>query len=205
MRYLLFASCFLYLLACRVPYKNLQAADGSVNCLQKFQPVFSTALYNTSVNVIGKHLSGLLLFKQMPNGSIRVVFSSEMGIKFFDFEFSRQGDFKVYYILKQMNKKAVLKTLRKDFAMVLMQNISTDLSHTLADQQNKYYVFPKEKESIYYITDAECEQLVRIEITSKRKVKVQAIMQHYVNGLPDTIGITHRNFNFNIGLKRLER
>jgi len=30
-------------------------------------------------------------------------------------------------------------------------------------------------------------------------------MQHYIGGIPDTIGITHKNFNFNIGLKRLER
>ena len=205
MRYLLFASCLIYLLACRSPYRNLQASDGDINCVQKFTPVFSSALYNTSVNVIGKHLSGLLLLKQMPDSSIRVVFSSEMGVKFFDFEFSKQGDFKVYYILKQMNKKAVVTTLRKDFEMILMRQIGTGSAYILRDQQTKYHVFPAGKEFNAYITDGGCNELLRIEKSSKRKIKVQAVMQHFVNGLPDTIGITHRNFNFNIGLKRLER
>lgn len=205
MRYLLFVSCLVYLLACRSPYKNLQRSAGDVECLEKFRPLFSTALYNTKVNVIGRHLSGLLLLKQMPDSSIRIVFSSEMGIKFFDFEFSRKGDFKVYYILKQMNKKAVLKTLRKDFEMILMLNMAKESAYVNTDAQNKYYAFPQGKEINYYITDGGCNELVRIEKVSKRKIKVQAIMQRFINGVPDTIGITHRNFNFNIGLKRLER
>ena len=31
------------------------------------------------------------------------------------------------------------------------------------------------------------------------------IMKDYTNGVPDTIGITHHNFEFNIGLKLIEK
>jgi hypothetical protein len=34
---------------------------------------------------------------------------------------------------------------------------------------------------------------------------VEAVMRNYVNGIPDTIGISHKTFNFTIGLKRLQR
>ena len=82
-------------------------------CLQKFKPVIERALYNTSVDVTGKHISGLLLIKTMPDSSIRIVFSNEMGFSFFDFGFFTGNGFKVYHIIPQMNKKAVIKTLRK--------------------------------------------------------------------------------------------
>ena len=39
-------------------------------------------------NVVGNHLSGLLLIKKMPDSSTRMVFSNEMGLGFFDFEFA---------------------------------------------------------------------------------------------------------------------
>ena len=70
---------------------------------------------NIEVDVIGKYLSGLLLLKTMPDSSIRMVFSNEMGFKFFDFEFTPGGGFKVNYIIKKMDRRPVIKTLRQDF------------------------------------------------------------------------------------------
>ena len=52
------------------------------------QPKFSTTLYRTQIDVVGKHLSGLLFFKKLPDESFRVVFTNEMGLNFFDFHFA---------------------------------------------------------------------------------------------------------------------
>src|SRR6187549_3455737 len=110
MRCLLLISGIMLAVACGSSYKNLQSATGDVSCLQKFKPAIRSELYNTQVNVIGKHLSGLLILKTMADSSIRMVFSNEVGFKYFDFEFSVDGKFKVFYVIKQMNKKAVLNT-----------------------------------------------------------------------------------------------
>jgi hypothetical protein len=205
MRYLLLSSCLLFFIGCRSVYENLQKADGDPSCLLQFRPQFTKVLYNTQVDVVGKHLSGILLIKNMADSSTRMLFSNEIGFKFFDFEFSANGNFKVYYILKQMNKKAVLKTLQKDFELILMQHLDMNAVHILKDLENRYYAFPQSKGSYYYITDSNCHQLVRIEKASKRKPVVKAIMQNYDEGMPDTIGITHTKFNFTIGLKRLKQ
>ncbi len=204
MRYLLFIN-LLVVSACSSPYKGLQNAPGDINCVQKFKPVFVSALYNTQVNIIGKHLSGLLLIKTMPDSSIRMVFSNEIGFKFFDFGFSLKGDFTVYSVIKQMKKKAVINTLRKDFELVMMRHLDTTNASVKKDGDLFYYLFPQGKEFNYYITGPGCADLIRVEKASKRKTKVQVIMQNYIGGIPDTIGITHKNFNFNIGLKRLVR
>ena len=120
MRSLLLSSCLFCMLGCASVYKHLQKTTGHADDLLKFKPAFKSALYSTSVDVTGNHLSGLLLIKKMPDSSTRLVFSNEMGFSFFDFEFSKEGEFKVHSIIKKMNKKAVIKTLRKDFELILM-------------------------------------------------------------------------------------
>jgi len=205
MRCLLLISCLIIQTGCVSLYKNLQDTTGDIANIQKFKPVITTALYKIDVNVIGKYLSGLLLLKTMPDSSIRMVFSNEMGFKFFDFEFAPGGRFKVNYIIKQMNRRPVITTLRQDFSLVLMQSLDPASAYIRKDSQYLYYVFPQKKGFYYYITNPAGDELVRMERSSKRKPVVEAIMKNYSNGIPDTIGITHKNFNFTIGLKKIER
>ncbi len=203
MRYLQFTSCCLAL-SCTNIYHGMEKTQASASCILHFKPSFTKALYKTKVDVTGKHLSGLLLIKAMPDSSTRIVFSNEMGFKYFDFEFSAAGVFKVYYILAQMDKKPVLTTLRKDFEIVLMQHLNLQQSFARKKDGRVYYGFPQSKGNNYYITDSACTQLIRLERASRTKPVVTVIMQNFNNGMPDSIGISHTNFNFDIGLKKLK-
>ena len=205
MRYLLLSSCLSFLIACTSVYKNLQPTTGNLSDLQKFRPSFTVALYRANVDVTGNHLSGLLLFKRMPDSSMRVVFSNEPGFKFFDFEFTKAGGFKVFSIIPQMDKKAVIKTLRKDFQLIMMENLDSSKMQIRKDSSLVYYTFPQENGYNHYVTNSAADSLIRMERASKRKPVVQVFLHNYVGGMPDTIGITHSNFNFTIGLKKLER
>ena len=205
MRYLPLISWMFILAGCTSLYKGLQKTTGDAACLQKFKPAFTSALYNAGVDVTGKHLSGLVVIKKMPDSSTRIVFSNEMGFTFFDFEFSPEGNFKVHRIIKQMDKKPVIKTLRKDFELILMEHLNPISSYIFKDDHFSYIAYPQSKGIYYYIIDTACEKLVRMERASKRKVVVTAIMQNYRNGLPDTIGISHKKFNFDIGLKLISQ
>lgn len=193
------------LLSCSPSYKQMQSANADPNVLQKFKPAFTVALYNTTVDVVGNHLSGLLLIKKMPDSSTRMVFSNEMGVGFFDFEFKNDGDFKVYSIMKKLNKKSVIKTLRHDFELILMNNLDNSKATIKTNEGLTYFIFPQTKGFNYYITNQNGDELVRMERASNSKTIVEAVMKNYVNGVPDTIGITHKTFEFNIGLKKIER
>jgi hypothetical protein len=186
-------------------HKQMQSANADINVLQKFKPAFTVALYNTTVDVVGNHLSGLLLIKKMPDSSIRMVFSNEMGFSFFDFAFISDGSFKVYSIIKKMNRKSVIKTLRHDFELILMNNLDNSKAVVKTDSGQLYFIFPQNKGYSYYITNADGSDLVRMERASKQKTIVEAVMQNYINGIPDTISISHKTFEFNIGLKRIEK
>ena len=193
------------LLACSPVHKQMQTASADINLLQKFKPVFTVALYNTTVDVVGNHLSGLLLIKKMPDSSTRMVFSNEMGLTFFDFEFAADGKFKVYSIIKKMNKRSVIKTLQHDFELMLMNNLDNSKASVRTGNGLTYFIFPQTKGFNYYITNLSGDELVRMERASNKKTIVQAVMKNYINGIPDTIGISHKTFEFSIGLKRIER
>lgn len=203
--YLILSSCLLIMLSCSPAHQQMQTASADVNLLQKFKPAFTVALYNTTVDVVGNHLSGLLLIKKMPDSSTRIVFSNEMGFSFFDFEFAADGKFKVYSITKQMNKKSVIKTLQHDFELILMNNLDNSKASVQSKDGLTYFVFPQTKGFNYYITNQSGNNLVRMERASDKKTIVEAVMKNYVGGIPDTIGISHKTFEFNIGLKRIER
>ena len=202
----LWLSSLLFLMAgCTSVYKNLKPAQGDAGAITRFRPVFKTALYKADIDVTTHHLSGLLLIKTLPDSSIRMVFSNEMGFKFFDFEFKADGIFKVYYIITQMDKKPVIKTLRKDFALILFNTSYLKAGYIMSDDKKLYYIFPQIKGSFCYLTDLTGKHLTAMKIASPHKFIVNAIAENLINGIPDTIGITHQNFKFNIGLTRLAK
>ena len=51
-----------------------------------FKNVNPAPLYKTEVNLYGNKFGGLLLIKAMQDSSYRIVFTTETGIKLFDFE-----------------------------------------------------------------------------------------------------------------------
>jgi hypothetical protein len=205
MRYLLLSSLLLLITGCGSVYKNLRPASGDINYIQKFRPDFRDALYKAEIDVTSHHLSGLLLIKTLPDSSVRMVFSNEMGFKFFDFEFKPDGGFKVYSIVKQMDKQPVIKTLKKDFELIMFPERDSKTAYMLKDSTSLYYIFQKQKGTFCYITDLAGNGITTLEIASPHKAIVEAVMKNYKNGVPDTIGITHKNFKFTIGLKRIER
>jgi hypothetical protein len=192
--------------SCRSVYKSLQPVEtDSRTCLQKIQPAFKRALYTAQVDVTKNHLSGLLLIKQMPDSSTRLVFTMESGFKFFDFEFAKDGTFTVHHILDKMNKKAVITTLRKDFEMMLMQMNAAGKIEGFRKDSLIYHRVTRADEFDYYITDASCNKMIRAEKTGGKKTKVIMTMQDWKDDTPGSIDISHQNFTFHILLHKLEQ
>jgi hypothetical protein len=104
-----------------------------------------------------------------------------------------------------MNKKPVLKTLRKDFELVMMQIPNAEKGYALQDDSQTIFAFPQSKGDYYYILSRDGKNLLHMERASKKKVLVEAVMLDYSNGVPDSIGISHKNFNFDIALKKIVR
>ncbi|WP_245729171.1 hypothetical protein [Niabella drilacis] len=186
-------------------YKKLQRTEGNTACIAAFKPHIRRALYRTSVDVTGNHLSGLLLIKQMPDSSTRIVFTNEAGFSFFDFEFSHKNGFLVHSIIPKMDKEAVRKTLRKDFELLLMEVADTaTVSSVFQKGAERYNAFYAGDDVYYYVTDIPCAQLIRMERGSRKRKVLEATRGTMKDGVPESMHIQHTNFNFTIDLKRID-
>lgn len=188
---------------CKNYYQVLKPATGDVKCIEKFAPQFTKVMYSAYVDVTKHHFSGILLMRLMPDGGTRIVFTNEVGVKFFDLGFAGEGTFTKFYVLPKMDKKVVINALKNDLGLILLR---PDLVNAIVqtDGTNKYITVPNKKGNYHYIADKNCTKLIRIEKASKRKAVVIAEMMDYKNGVPDSIHISHKNFNFNIALKHIE-
>jgi hypothetical protein len=203
-RFLCLSISFL-VLGCASSLPTLKSAQADVACIKKFKPVFNADLYNASIDVVGKHLSGLVLFKSMPDSSLRVVFTNEAGIKFFDFGFEPDGSFKAHQVIKQLNKKAVVKTLRQDFELLLMRRAEREMPKAYASGSELKFGFAGKKDTDFVVTNETCTSLLRMEKSTSKEIKTTAHLFGAGIQAPDSIRIKHFNFNMNIRLKRLER
>jgi hypothetical protein len=192
--------------ACASEYKNLKAITVDQECLAKLKPVaLSTAWYDAGIDVVGKHISGLLLIKEMPDRSKRIVFTNEGGVTFFDFGFKLSGDFKVHYVMKQLDKKAVVRLLRDDFALLLGIPFESPVWRSWEMDGEKYFGVSEKNENHYFITGMDCSSLHRLESASKKKKKLTIGMVGSDLQKPDSITLKHHTFAMKINLKKLIR
>lgn len=205
MRYLLF-SIFLWC-SCVSDYKTLKRITIDKDCLQSIKPKpLLTSWYDASVDVVGKHISGLLLIKNMPDSSTRVVFTNEAGVKFLDFGFAMDHSFKVHYLMKQLDRKSVIQTLRKDFELILQKPFQSPPAEAYQNEKGQtLFAYPQKNETAYFITDKDCASLQGFEVGSGRKRKSSVIFYGKDMQGPDSINLQHQTFNMNITLRKLAR
>jgi hypothetical protein len=208
-RSLKYVSLLILLLGagCSNPYRHLRVTDSKGSILRN-KPVITKELYRCVVDgkVLFKkfHLSGLLFFKTFEDGSTRAVFQNEMGFSFFDFKWDAKDSFQVVSIIPQLDKPALVKTLKKDMNLVLMKNLNASSQETFIRQDETYYRFTLDKGYAYYITKDGVLQ--RIENAAKSKViTIEMKDIKDAHKLPEAIFFRHHKAHFTIDLKKIEQ
>jgi hypothetical protein len=150
------------------------------------------------------HLSGVLFFKKLDDGSTRAVFQNEMGFTFFDFEWSKADSFKVNEIIPQLNKAAVIKTLEKDLNLLLMKQLKGSSEVIYKHGNETLYRFTLEKGYAYYVESS--ARLMRIDNTGEKRLVTEILLtgKNEAHALPDSILFRHLKANFTIELKKIE-
>ena len=203
MRYLIYSVLALLLFQCKSDYSALVPRDAV--CQPTAPRLASSSLYQASIDVTGHHLSGLLVIKEMPDSTWRAVFTNEAGVKFIDLGFQSDGSVKVHHAIKQLNRKPVLVTLGKDFALIIgLPFHHQHLSSSIAGEE-VYFRVRQKKESYYFITSKDCASLRRMErgSDSRRVVSVDVPGTSYP--MPSQLVLQHHTFDMQIKLNRIEK
>lgn len=206
MRYLVFSILLaMGCGACTSYYKGLQSVVLDERCMASVYPKpVHTGWYDAAVDVYGRHLSGLLFIKLMPDSTTRVVFTSESGVTFFDFEFSQQGDFSVKRVISQIDKKPVINTFREDFSLLLGIPFRQPLREWHHGAE-RYFGVVNEHKKYYFTTTSACTTLGRMEIGAKRKRMVSIVREEATMGAPERMTIKHYTFDMIITLNRIQK
>jgi len=206
MRCFLFSLAYVLLTSCAADYRHLLATQPDEACAAKIVPAYlKTSWYNASVEVIGRHLSGLLLIKNMPDSSKRVVFTNEAGVTFFDFGFSKEGNFSVHTVISQFNKRAVIQTLRKDFELIMGLPFQKGGYERSTGGEEVYFAAKQKNETAYFITNKDCASLQRLEWGTARKRKVSVELPGSSYPSPEKIELVHLTFDMQIKLTRIQK
>lgn len=178
------------------------------------KPVFVKALYRCEVN--GKflfktfHLSGLLFLRNFGDSATRVVFQNEMGITYFDFGWNQQDSFQVYHIIDKMNKPALIRTLKKDFEIILGKNIQGNTASMIGQKGAHMSRHPFYQGYLYYYWSPHTpKQCAQIDYGTEKKTLVRFLIQPAMQALqpqlPDTVLIKHYKARFVIQLRKLQQ
>ena len=79
-----------------------------------FDSTFEKALYKGSLDISKHHLTGLFYMKRVSKNSVRILFSNELGINFFDLELTKD-ELIVHSCFPSLNRTSLLKLLKNDF------------------------------------------------------------------------------------------
>jgi hypothetical protein len=170
-----------------------------------FQSDTGHYLFNTKIDLLKRHFSGLMVIKPLTGGIYRVVFITEVGLKIFDMELFPDHRVKVHYIMDAMNKKALIKALSNDISLVLMNrcvNVKPDLLQEKTSGEAVFRFRDKGRKCYYFAQGG--EKPYRILQTAGITNKVNVILYgNKASGL-DSVKISHYNFRLSIGLYRIK-
>lgn len=154
-------------------------------------------VYKANISVYGNELTGIFIAKKINETTHRIVFTTEFGNKLMDFEIS-ETDFKVNFILEELDRKILINTLEEDFRLLLKkeyviqeqhQNESHDIYKSADGNRDNYLFFSKKN-----------HQLEKIIRSSKTKEKFMLIFSTENNIFAERIQIIHQNISLKIDL-----
>ena len=189
------------MMGCASAYRGLRPAPQDPDCAVKLRPAITLAYYRVDVDLMGRPLNGILVVKRMDDGSLRLVYTNGMGVTYFDMGHRDGEGFTVHRILEQLDKEAVVRTLEKDMKLVWMLDIPDSGLTTLSREGVKYQLWQEGNDHYYYLTQDDCGRLLRAERASSRKTIVVAETFGRVDGVPDSVSLTHHNLDMTIHMK----
>lgn len=154
-------------------------------------------VYKCQMEVYGNDISGILIIKKISESTHRVVMTSDFGNKMIDFEIS-ENDFKLNYVLADLDKKMVINFLKNDFQELLRQKYPVVESF----ENEKFKIFRSEvdKKNYYLSFNKENSLLTKIVYTKNNKEKINFSFEAKKPTFAEMINLEHKDFKINIKL-----
>lgn len=199
MRYLLISICFIFFGCASFPKKNNFAPIVVTSNI--INPYFANPnqdyIYKANIEVYDNAFGGIFIVKKIGDQHHRIVFTTEMGNKLFDFTFNKD-DFTVNYILDDLNKKILINVLKKDFKVLITEHLIAEKNYVITDEIIKKTSL--DNKTYYYFESPEITKIIR---ANSHKEKVRFLFTDLNDNIAKHIEIIHSNIKLKINLKSI--
>ncbi len=198
MRYLLISLTFLLVSCGSYPRKNdFQELGKSIEYVNN--PYFSDKtkdyIYKAKIEAFDKSFGGIFIVKKLGPGHHRIVLTTEMGNKIFDFTLNRQS-FRTNRIIPEMNKRILIKILKKDLKVLVREKSTAFMGYT--KKKDTIWETRLDEETHYYFNKD--QQLNKIIKVKGGKEKVEFIFSEINDNIVGQIQILHNKIPLKINL-----
>ncbi|MFK5878052.1 MAG: hypothetical protein QM478_01005 [Flavobacteriaceae bacterium] len=200
MRYLIISLCLLMIGCSSYPKKNNFVLD-EIESPKTLNPYFSDSIdyvYKAQISIMDNNFGGILIIKKINNQEHRVVLTTEMGNKLFDFSYIKDN-FIVNSILKEMDKKILINLLKKDFK-VLIEDDPIRINSFTNDADRIFQAEIYSKDYFYFFKGNSLEKIIN---TKNGKENTEFIFSEIDNDIAKNIQILHSKINLEITLIKI--
>ncbi len=195
----LYSILFLSLLSCKT-YQLTDVKPASDTLKTAENLYFSSGedyVYKCQMDIYSNPISGILIIKKTESGAHRVALASDFGNKLIDFTIS-DTDFKVNYVVPDLDRKIVINFLKNDFRRLLKKQYP--VSQAFENPQSRIYLSQSGREKYYLFFDKETEMLRQIIYTEKDREKIDFSFGAKKHIFADSIQLQHRDYKISIRL-----
>lgn len=154
-------------------------------------------VYKCQMDIYKNHVSGILILKKFNETTHRVVLTSDFGNKLIDFTIS-ENDFKLNYVLPDLDKKIVINFLKNDFQELLRQKYP--VTESFENENQKIYLSKIDKKVYYLFFNKEDGLMKQIIYTKNNKEKIDFTFDAKKHIFADSLNLQHKDFKINIKL-----
>ena len=195
--------CNLFLLLVISCKSNLQVPTKENSALKSVENLYFSSpddyVYKCQMDIYKHHISGIVIIKKIATSTHRVVMTTDFGNKMIDFELS-ENDFKLNYVLPDLDKKMVINFLKEDFKRLLKQKYHV-ISETEDDITTTYLSELDAKNTVFLVYNKENKNLLQtVSYLKKKKEKINFRFEAKKPTFAETIDIQHKDFKINIKL-----
>lgn len=154
-------------------------------------------VYKCQIDIYKNHVSGILIIKKLNETTHRVALTSDFGNKLIDFEISEQ-DFKLNYVIPDLDKKIVINFLKNDFRQLLRRQYP--VNESFENSEYDIYLSKLGNKAYYLFFSKENGLLNTMIYTKNNKEKVDFSFEAKKHIFADSINLQHKDYKINIKL-----
>lgn len=194
----------LSLISCKIyqPENLTKISDSKTEVENLYFSSGEDYIYKCQMEVYGNDISGIVIIKKLSNDAHRVVMTTDFGNKMVDFEIS-QSDFKLNYVLPDLDKKMVINFLKNDFRILLKHRYP--VLETFENTDSRVFTSKDDKNLTFLFFDKNSDLLKSMVIAENNKEKINISFDAKKHIFADNIDIQHKDFKIKIKLTQISK